>query len=153
MFGVILDRRASEMYFCAINLEAWFHVQTYIKYFTLDRPPHLFVCLWTHAAMSAICLLGSMCVPFGSQVSFAVQGIGLPSRAVWIQGNLPSSCFRSLIELQSLCVSLLHHKTWGDKLQDCQIKKVKQQFIHPLPSPSPWSFCHTFQHTHNICLL
>jgi hypothetical protein len=136
----------------SINKTIILCVQTYIKYFTLDRPLHLFVCLWTHAAMSAICLLGPMCVPSEVKSVFRYKGLVFPRGQSESKGTfLP--LVLGLWSNWSPCVSLLHHKTWRDKLQDCQIEKVKQQFIHPLPSPSPWSFSHTLQHTHNICLL
>jgi hypothetical protein len=88
-----------------INLEAWFQAQTYIVYLTLDLHSCLFAAKNTRQ-QNRFAARGQ-CVFKSSRVSFSVEGVGLPLRAVWIRGNLPASRIRSLIKvsLKSLCVT------------------------------------------------
>jgi hypothetical protein len=71
-----------------------------------------------------------------SWVSFSVEGVGLPLKAVWIQGNLPVSWIRSLIKvrLKYPCVTFAPQEVRRMKLfRDCQVEKAKEytfrQFI------------------------
>jgi hypothetical protein len=127
VFRAFSDGRASEMWFCVINLETWFQAQSYITHFSFHLHPCLFVCCRSHMTTGAICLLGPVC-SVGSQFISIFLSKGWSPHEGSLRHPFTLLCY--ILDQSNSEVSVCHFCTTrrdeNETFQDCQDQKVKE---------------------------